>query len=414
MMLGSNAQRFEWPDAPVKEYPKKGDKKHVLDYIHLDVTDWEQYTAGNKNQTNQEIQALATYYTKDNEFVFSTTVGVRLSGFFIRKLPQKSIAVEFSKKKFNSEKVNYEMWSTRDYDELDGFVLRAHGNPLGKTYFKDAYMNMSLDEYTDLEYSAARPVILYINGAYQGLYNIREKKNKDFVQNVHGISKKGMSLFDVNGGVNVKVNKEWEDLIKFANLVSFKNDENYRKIENLIDIDNFIDYHIAHIFYCNTDWPKANVKVWKPIDGKWRWIFFDCDRGHSSGSVNFNTIEHLTGEDQWAKRRGDNKVDVRLNKASILLRKLVENEEFKNKFILRYQDLLNTSFTEDRLNLLIDAWSETLRPEVQQHIDRWLSEDQQHAYQHMASIANWEKNIDQMRFYVAEKQEWERKNVVMK
>jgi hypothetical protein len=393
--------QVEWPAAPTVNYPSKGDKTHKMDYVMVDVANWEEYIKGNKFETNKEIPALITYYTKDNEKIFSTTAGIRLSGIFIRKLPQKSIAVEFSTKEFQSDKVFYNIFPNRDYDRVRGFVLRAHGNPMGLTFFKDAMMNESVDEFTDLEYSGYVPVVVYINGQYQGLHNLREKKDKDYLKSLHDLSGSDIEVFDVDGGVNAKPNADWEEMIAYANTNDLSRAEHYNWINERIEIDNFIDYHICHMYYSNTDWPKANVKVWRPKGGKWRWMFFDCDRGFMN--VNFDMIEHNVGKDQWAARRNDEKVDERLNKSTVLIRGLMTNKEFAAKFVRRYQDLLNTAFTQARLNALVETCADRIRPEVNHHITYWKDIKNEHTYQYVKTIDEWNQNVAGMGTFIKQR-----------
>ena len=392
-----------WPYPPEKNYPEKGTKDHQVDYVFLDVADWEKYCDGTTYQTNTEIPARITYYASDNEKIFTSTIGIRLSGIFIRKLPQKSIAVDFSTKKYNSDRVNYEMFPTRDYDRVNSFVIRAHGNPLGLTFFKDAMMNEIVDEWTDLEYSAYRPVVLYINGQYHGLYNLREKKNKDFLSNLYDLSKGDIECFDVMGGTPSEPNADYIDLMTYAEKNDLSKPEHYAWMSERMEIDNFIDYNIAHVFFCNTDWPKANVKVWRPAGGKWRWMFFDCDRGFIPGNVNFNLLEHITGADQWEAKRRDGKVDDRLTKSSIIIRKMMLNKEFAQKFAMRYQDLLNTCFTEERVNWYIAECQSRIQPEVRAHIDYWKDIKNDASYQFVKTYEEWQKNVADMYKFSAQR-----------
>ena len=76
----TESSALDWPVAPSYIYPEIGEKRHQLDYIFVDISDWEKYCAGDKYETNIEIPAKVTYYTKDNELVFSQTCGIRLSG----------------------------------------------------------------------------------------------------------------------------------------------------------------------------------------------------------------------------------------------------------------------------------------------------------------------------------------------
>ncbi|MCB0760110.1 MAG: CotH kinase family protein [Flavobacteriales bacterium] len=386
--------QLDWPAPPQANHPDMGDKQHRLDYVMIDVADWERYCAGNEFQTNQEIPALITYYTANNEKIFSSLAGIRLSGIFIRKLPQKSIAVEFSTGKYGSDRVYYPIWPTRSYDRVKGFVLRAHGNPMGKTFFKDAMINESVDEFTDLEYSAYRPVVVYINGQYQGLHNLREKKDRDFLRVLYDLSKGDVEVFDVDGGVNAEPNADWEEMIRYAETHDLSKKEHFDWMDERMEMDNFIDYNIAHMFYANTDWPKANVKVWRPKGGKWRWMFFDCDRG--CNNITFNMIEHLTGQDQWAMLRGDTKVDDRLNKSTVLIRGLMTNTGFATQFARRYQDLLNTAFTEQRLDSLVQVCKDKIASEVSSHIEYWNPIENEFTYQKVESVNKWNQNINGM------------------
>lgn len=399
----------EWPAAPSYIYPEIGEKRHQLDYIHMDISDWEKYCAGDKYETNIEIPARCTYYTKDNELVFSQTCGIRLSGIFIRELPQKSIAVEFSGKRFGSEKTFYNMFPTRDYDRVRGFVIRAHGNPMGLTFFKDAMINESLDEWTDLEYSAYRPVILYVNGQYHGLYNLREKKNKDFLRNLHGLGKSEIEVFDVNGGEPTGEQPDYREIIQYVRDNDMSKAVHYKWVSDRLEIDNFIDYNIAHSFYANTDWPKANVKVWRPKGGKYRFLFFDCDRGFIKGNVNFNIMGHISGVDQWQLRRKDDKYDERLAKSSILMTKLCDNNEFTKKFAIRYQDLLNTCFTTERLDACIAKSRALIEPDTPDHIGYWKDIKNEATYQFTETMAQWEGHIGDCYEFVQKRPAWERR-----
>jgi len=400
---------LDWPVAPSYIYPEIGEKRHQLDYIFVDISDWEKYCAGDKYETNVEIPAKVTYYTKDNELVFSQTCGIRLSGIFIRKLPQKSIAVEFSGKRFGSEKTFYDMFPTRDYDRIRGFVIRAHGNPMGLTFFKDGMMNESLDEWTDLEYSAYRPIVIYVNGQYHGLYNLREKKNKDFLRNLYSLPKGDIEVFDVNGGEPDGEQPDYREILQYVRDNDMSKSVHYKWVSDRLEIDNFIDYNIAHSFYCNTDWPKANVKVWRPKGGKYRFLFFDCDRGFIKGNVNFNTIDHISGIDQWQLRRNDDKYDERLAKSSILMTKLCDNKEFTQKFAIRYQDLLNTCFTSDRLVDYIDMCRARIESEVPDHITYWKDIKNEATYQFTETVEQWERHIADCHEFVQKRPAWERR-----
>lgn len=389
---------------------KKNAITHAVDYIFLEIPNYDQYILGSKEETDIEIPSSIIYFDKSGNEIFNSQIGICLSGMNSRKLPQKSIAINFSKARYNSNEVNFSLFQNREYDIVDEFIIRAHGNPLRKTYFKDAMMNESLDKHTDLTYSAVRPVVVYINDKYYGLYNIREKKNKDLIHNLYGYNKEEIFISDVHSGKLLKANKEWDQLFSFIENNDLSSPENYKHVASKIDIRDLIDYHLAHTFFANTDWPKANVKVWKAGSDKWRYIFFDCDRGY--GNLNFNSLEHLIGENQWAKLRRDSKIDERLIKSSLIIRKLSENKEFINLLIIRYQDLLNTSFSVKHQQELIEMFEERISPEVERHIKRWYEIDvREEVYQNIKDLAVYNKHIDQMLRFASKRPDIQRKQL---
>jgi hypothetical protein len=64
------------------------------------------------------------------------------------------------------------------------------------------------------------------------------------------------------------------------------------------------------------------------------------------------------------------------------LRKLLENPQFKNDFINRCSDHLNSTFLPSRVNQQIDAMKARLEPEIQRHRMKWTQ-----------SIPNWYQNV---------------------
>ncbi|HEX9974687.1 MAG TPA: CotH kinase family protein, partial [bacterium] len=153
----------------------------------------------------------------------------------------------------------------------------------------------------------------------------------------------------------------------------------YDAIKTMMDVDNFLDYEIAQIYFDNTDWPGNNIKFWRPrtADGRWKWIVFDTDFGfglYNSENFRNNTLAFATepnGPD-WPNPPW----------STFLLRKLLENPQFKNDFINRCSDHLNSTFLPSRVNQQIDAMKARLEPEIQRHRMKWTQ-----------SIPNWYQNV---------------------
>ena len=67
---------------------------------------------------------------------------------------------------------------------LQKFRLRVSGQDWRETHIRDALMH-TLVSKTQIDIQAYQPVVLYMNGKYWGIYNLREKFNKAYLQQHH-------------------------------------------------------------------------------------------------------------------------------------------------------------------------------------------------------------------------------------
>src|SRR5690606_24445536 len=139
-------------------------------------------------------------------------------------------------------------------------------------------------------------------------------------------------------------------------------------------------FYIAKIYVGVIDWPGNNNRIWRNgvSETPWRWIFFDNDRCFQDPA--FNSMEHATmvNGPPWPNP----------NISTILFRKLLTNEEFKELFLKAFEFRLETSFKSERFIRLLDSIVTRIEPVMEEHINRW---------QYPSSISNWEKEIKILR-----------------
>jgi hypothetical protein len=118
---------------------------------------------------------------------------------------------------------------------------------------------------------------------------------------------------------------------------------------------------IAETFYANTDWPQNNYKIWKKnVNGRWRWILFDTDSGfglHFDYRFDHNTVNYVFQES-----------DTHI---TYPLRRLMANEQFKQKFLNRFCIQVSSTFSTPRVNAVMDSLSAKIRNEIVYHKQRW-------------------------------------------
>ena len=87
----------------------------------------------------------------------------------------------------------------KDIDHFESFVLRSSGDDQVYTMFRDALSQMVLVEYMDVDIQAYRPAVLFLNGQYWGIHNIREKINEHYVAGNFGVDPDEVNLLEGNG-----------------------------------------------------------------------------------------------------------------------------------------------------------------------------------------------------------------------
>jgi len=136
----------------------------------------------------------------------------------------------------------------------------------------------------------------------------------------------------------------------------------------MLEIENFCDYFITETYVINIDWLgdyTNNIKFWRPNNpvGKWRYVLWDTDL-----SLGFAT--------SFGGGANTDFLDVAINPTtsnphSTMLSGLLANTEFKNYFVDRYADLMNTIFLPSTMQQNIDVLHDEMLPEMTRHFNRW-------------------------------------------
>ena len=299
---------------------------------------------------------------------------IKIFGGWSRGQSQKSISV-FPQKDFE-----YDFFSDLDIDKFSSIVLRNSGNDWNFTMLRDGLVSRIANQL-NIDNLAYEPAELYLNGEYWGIHNIREKLNLSYIGNHFNIDKDKINLLELKGNVIDGSSEEYFQLIEYLNSNSLIDQEKYNYVKSQIDIDNFIDYQLLQIFIANVDWPGNNLKFWKKQGtlGKWRWILFDTDFGLGwmyGEDYTHNTL-HFALEvngPEWPNPPW----------STLILRKLIENSEFKQKFINRYSDLVNTSLSYLSIHENLTEASEKIKLAIPRHSQKW----------NQFSFDEWLKNIE--------------------
>ena len=216
---------------------------------------------------------------------YAANAGVKIFGGWSRAFPQKSLSI-FSRSYYGPSTFDYGLFPDSGIDSYEAFILRNSGNDWESTMLRDGFIT-SLTNDLNIDHQQYRPAVLYLNGEFWGIQNIREKVNEHFLASHHLINAENIDLLDIQG-----VNEEnivHGTNIDYVNLLDYLENQDMgdpivqNALENWIDVESYMSYQAFQIFIDNRDWPGNNIKFWRDhrVGGKWRWILYDTDFGFS-------------------------------------------------------------------------------------------------------------------------------------
>jgi len=319
-----------------------------------------------------------SFYNSDGGLEVGFNAGIKIFGAYSRGNAQKSFAF-FARGQYGLSEFNYPFFSELNYSKFQSFTLRNSGNDWLKSQIKDA-ATTSLMHGTDLEYQSHRSVASYINGDYWGLYNIREKVNEHFIASKANVSVDNIDILTNNSEIVYGTNEDYINLKNFISFNSLNVQSNYEYVKTQIDIDNFIIYNVIQLYGDNQDWPGNNIKYWKSDGGKWRWILYDTDFSFAGEWWAWDVNNHYLRNTLNFVLSGNQTNWANAPWATFMLRNLIQNTEFRNKFVNRYADEINTRFLGSNVVQHFNDIYDRIIEEVPDHMQRWNSDDDPYNY----------------------------------
>ena len=311
---------------------------------------------------------LALIHPGASSPAFELDAGAAVYGGWSRAHPQKSLAI-YARPGYGASAIRYPVFDEKPLDSFQSIVLRNSGNDWYNTLFRDALMQRLVKD-TAVDMLAYRPAAVFLNGEYWGIQNIREKVSEHYVAGNHGVGEIDMvevlrapeKYRTLHGS-----DEHYQAFLGYLEQSAMTAPEDFDYVEAAIDVENFIDYHIAQIFFGNTDWPGNNVKIWRPRtpDGRWRWILYDTDFGfglyNSDPRQETLVFATATNGPEWPNPPH----------STFVLRRLLLNEQFRHAFINRFADLLNGDLNPIHTLPLIKSFQEGIASEMPRHLARW-------------------------------------------
>jgi hypothetical protein len=370
---------------------------YIRKNIPLDLPWWQYPSNYLKRGGNSERPVHIEFYEQGGNLGFESDAGVRINGNATRGFSQKSLRICFNEK-YGMQTLNYKLFPNYSLTQFNSIILRNSGNDWNKTMFRDAFMQ-SLLANAKLDIQQYRPAIVFINGEYWGVHNIRERFDENYIANKYKLPTDSISILELSGQLvagDKRNEQAFAELLKYAEKNDLAEKRNYDYVTSKMDMESFTDFIIANVYFCNSDWPNNNVKFWRyqakensgdlaARDGRWRWMLYDTDWGFGYNSSSLPTTNLL----HKATSTGS---------VGILFSSLLKNPEFVKAFLQRFQYHLNTTFYTPAVLQKIDRFEAAIQVEMQEHINRWRVID---------SYELWLSNIGVMRDFAQKRPEFQ-------
>lgn len=307
-----------------------------------------------------EIPVDVEYFGTGDSRVFHQVTGMQIHGGWTRGFPQKSLRL-IARGNFGASEFDYPFFKDKNILNYKKLILRNGGNDYQAAMMRDALMHKLVQNATNLPVQDYMPSVVYLNGEYWGIHNMREKIDRFFLYDNFALDDMEVDLLENNNLIIEGGNKDFIDLYNFIVANDMADEQYFHQAASEIDISNLIDYFVVELFVVNTDWPQNNVKYWRHGDRKWQYILLDLD--NAMGFIYYlqnHTINSYTRILQDS-----------IVHHSIIFQNLLENNSFKRDFINRYADLLNTVFLPENTIAMIDAIRDSINDEMVHHKDKW-------------------------------------------
>ena len=290
------------------------------------------YKSGKKNyQYNWRRPINLEYFeAADQSASLNQLCETRVMGAASRGNALKSLVV-YANKRFGTKRFEYEFFPDQrpGMTDFKSLQLRNAGNDFDYLYMRDAICQRTMGTYTDIDWQAWRPAIVYMNGTYKGILNIRERANEDNV------------FTNYDGLEDIDLIENWSDLKagtwdNYNQFKAFYTEQGHKmaEYEQWMDCEEFINFMVMNIYFNNMDFPGNNIVMWRPRaeGGRWRWIAKDLD--YVMGIYNQFTASYKYLEWLYNPNYDSNfKWGANSSDATRLFRRLMDDEDFQREFI---------------------------------------------------------------------------------
>lgn len=300
--------------------------------------------------------------------------------------------------------MRFKVFRTKNREHFQRLIIKAAASdnyPFenGGAHIRDAYVQaLSHEGGLHVDERTYEPCVLYLNGQYWGVYEVREKvDDHDFTGHYYDQEREDLYYLKTWGGTWEEYGQgfaanEWNSLRTYINSNNMGDATSFTYVESLLNWKSLVDYFVLNSYIVSKDWLNWNTGWWRGLnpagDGRrWRYTLWDQDAcfGHYT---NFTSIPDTSpnadpcNAENLPNPGGQGHTDI--------LEKLIaENQQVSDYYTNRYIDLGNTVFSCANMLPFLDSLVALIAPEMPMQVSRWGG-----------SVGQWEANVSSMRSFI--------------
>ena len=298
------------------------------------------------------------------------------------------------------------IFPTKDRDKFQRVILKAAANDNFSfedgAHIRDSYCH-HLSQLADLRMDerSTSACIVYRNGEYWGVYDIREKvDDHDFTDHYYDQDKNNLQYLKTWGATwseygGAQAQTDWDNFVNFVTNNPMTNQANYNLVKSQYNTGSLIDYFLLNSYIVSSDWLNWNTSWWRGMDPngnkkKWRYSLWDLD-------ATFDHYINYSWPNSWQPTPTNDPCEAAdlLNNPGgqghvPIWQALLENQEFHDDYINRWQDLANGPLSCDYMVDLLDSMILVITPEMPRQITTWGG----------GVMADWQGNVQDLRNFI--------------
>ncbi len=320
------------------------------------------YWTGNFYLSGREWERLVNveFYEPSDNSGINQQAGLRTHGGTSRRQTQKGLKI-YARDEYGKKRFKHKFFESIPNESFKHLVMKPFSYQWFNYGIQDDICNR-MAANLDVESIASRPMVLFINGEYWGIYYLKEKPDAHYLEDHFGNEDTEYNVVSNWYGYQVDGDTTgFVEMMRWVKGCDLTQEEQYARINEMIDVSSFIDYYCLELFIANNDWPANNMRCYQLDDGMWRWIFYDGDDAlHDSEFDVFDNATSLLNLG-WPTD----------SQSTLLFRKLLENEDFKFLFFNRFMELIATELSYAVTKPYFDDAAAMVRAEVPAQSERF-------------------------------------------